>query len=70
MAKIRIARVLHQDEAFLTLEVPLDENRELRVEDGDRFYSFIFVRSVPDEETGRIKVQDWDPFGEDADADG
>lgn len=62
MAKVRIARVLHQDEAFLTLEVPLDENRELKVEDGDRYFSFVFVHAVPDEVSGRVKMVDWDPF--------
>jgi hypothetical protein len=43
---IRPARVLHEDETFLTLEVPKDETRELRIEDGDRFLTLIFVRNV------------------------
>lgn len=42
---LRIGRVLHEDDAFMTIEVPKDENRQLRLEEGDRFLTFIFTRN-------------------------
>jgi hypothetical protein len=45
--QIRVGRVLHEDDAFVTLEVAKDDNRPLRVEDGDRYLTLLFVRSKP-----------------------
>ena len=33
----RVGRVLHEDDDFLTLEVAKNPDRELRLEEGDRF---------------------------------
>lgn len=44
---IRVGRVLHEDDAFITLEVAKDEDRPLRVEDGDRYLTLLFVRNKP-----------------------
>jgi hypothetical protein len=45
--QIRVGRVLHEDDAFLTLEVAKDEHRPLSIESGDRFLTLVFVRSKP-----------------------
>jgi len=45
---LRVARVLHEDDAMVTLEVVKDPDRKMRIEDGDRFWTLLFVRSVGD----------------------
>lgn len=40
---IRVARVLHEDDAAVTLEVIKNENRPMEVRDGDKFWTVIFV---------------------------
>ncbi len=55
---LRIGRVLHEDDDFLTIEVPKDDQRQLRVEDGDKFLTFIFVKRDP--EDGAMGV--WIPW--------
>lgn len=44
---IKVGRVLHEDDAFLTIEVAKDDNRTLRVEQGDRYLTLVFVRNAP-----------------------
>jgi hypothetical protein len=41
---LRIARVLHQDDDLVTLEVVKNERRQLRIEDGDQFWTLVFLR--------------------------
>jgi hypothetical protein len=56
-AHVRICRVLHEDDAFMTVEVPKDLNRQLRLEDGDRFLTLIFCKT---EDDGRLRT--WIPW--------
>lgn len=53
---ICIGRVLHEDDKFITLEVIKDEKRHLRLEDGDKFLSLLFVHQVD----GKVAV--WKPW--------
>jgi hypothetical protein len=46
-ADVVVVRVLHEDADFMTLEIAKDENRELRLEEGDRFYTVIFTNGKP-----------------------
>lgn len=57
---VRIGRVLHEDPNFLTVEVPKDLERELRLEEGDRFLTIIFART---EDNGKLRT--WVPWEED-----
>ena len=41
------ARVLHEDDDFITLEVPKDETRKLSVQSGDRWFVIAFVKARP-----------------------
>lgn len=55
---IRVARVLHEDEAFMTVEISKDDSRELRIEDGDRFFTLMFVRR----KNGSKDMEAWTPW--------
>lgn len=44
---IRVGRVLHEDADFITLEVAKNNQRELRVESGDRYLTLLFVHKSP-----------------------
>ena len=55
---MRIGRVLHEDDAFMTLEVPKDDDRPLRIEDGDRYLTFIFTHNTDD------GIETWIPWEE------
>lgn len=57
MAKIYVARVLHEDEEMVTIEFTKVDDRPLQVRDGDRFLSLVFVKS-----DGAGGATDWDPF--------
>lgn len=43
-ADLRVARVLHQDERFLTLEVAKQDDWPLQIQDGDEFLTLLFVK--------------------------
>jgi hypothetical protein len=62
---IRVGRVLHEDDAFLTIEVAKSDDRPLNVEDGDRYLTLLFVRGAPTHVDPRRMVA-WLPW-EDAD---
>jgi hypothetical protein len=66
VAKIRLSRVLFKDEDKMMLEVALKEDYSFTVEEGDSFLSIVFVKAVPDEVTGRVKIVDWDPIAEES----
>lgn len=53
-----IGRVLHEDDALMTIEVVKDQTRKLRLEDGDRFLTFIFVKQVG----GSTQAETWLPW--------
>lgn len=57
-AQLKVARVLHEDEGFMTLEVAKDDNRPLRIEDGDRFLTILFLHKVP----GSNDLEAWLPW--------
>ena len=44
---VQLARVLHEDDDLMTLEVIKNRHRELRLEDGDRFLTLVFTHGVP-----------------------
>jgi hypothetical protein len=43
---MRVGRVLHEDDAFVTIEVAKSDQRQLRVEGGDQFLTLIFVHAA------------------------
>lgn len=48
-----LARVLHEDDQLMTLEVIKDMTRVLDVDGGDRFFTLIFTHGKPwDEPSG------------------
>jgi hypothetical protein len=57
---IRVGRVLHEDDDFLTIEVAKNEHRELRVEEGDRFLTLMFVHQPPGSRPGALTA--WLPW--------
>ena len=44
---IMVGRVVNEDDNFMLLEVCKDENRQLRLEEGDKFYTIIFTAGKP-----------------------
>lgn len=42
---IKVARVLFEDDDFITLEIAKDDERQLRIEDNDRFYCLVFLNT-------------------------
>lgn len=63
MAEMRVGRVLHEDDDFVTLEVAKSDRRELRVEDGDRYLTLVFVKASPSAvDPGRVVA--WPPWGD------
>jgi len=60
---IRVGRVLHEDDAFLTIEVAKRDDRPLQVEDGDRYLTLLFIRSAPTRADPRRAVAwlPWEP---------
>lgn len=59
MNMIRMARVLYEDEKFMTIEIAKDLQTEVQLNQGDRFYSMVFIRSMGDE-----KMESWLPWDE------
>lgn len=49
---ILVARILSEDEDFLTIEIMKDENNTFTLRDGDRFLTLMFVR----QEGGDLKA--------------
>lgn len=47
---ILLARVLHEDADFITLEVPKSDTERLQVRDGDQFHTILFTAGKPWEE--------------------
>lgn len=56
--ELKIGRVLHEDDTFMTLEICKDEQRQLRLEDNDRFFTIIFLRHDPSDNTMEV----WTPW--------
>lgn len=56
-SQIKVARVLHEDDEFMTLEVIKHNNHELTLKTDDRFLSIAFVRS-----TGEGEAEIWLPW--------
>ena len=63
MAEMRVGRVLHEDDAFVTLEVAKSDRRELRLEDGDRFLTLVFVKHSPSA-ADQARMVAWLPWEE------
>jgi len=57
----RVGRVLREDDDFLTLEVAKNPDRELRLEEGDRFLTLLFVQKRPGGRPGDVRA--WLPWG-------
>jgi hypothetical protein len=55
---LRVSRKLHEDDDFVILEVGKRDDVTHRIEDGDQFYTILFVHQVD----GNVEV--WDPFNE------
>lgn len=43
---MRVGRVLHEDDGFITLEVAKSDQRQLRVEPNDQFLTLLFVHQA------------------------
>lgn len=54
--KLRLARVLHEDSGFITLEVAKSIDAPLQVNDGDRFLTVLFIRAHPNDPTHPVEV--------------
>lgn len=54
-----VGRVLFEDDDFMGLEIIKNEERKLKVETGDRFFTLIFLKRDPD---GSAEV--WKPWDE------
>jgi hypothetical protein len=59
--QLRVGRILHEDDAFLTLEVAKSDERELRIENGDQFLTLMFVRAAPTHADPR-RAEAWLPW--------
>lgn len=59
--QFRVGRVLHEDDAFMTIEVAKDQSRELRLQEGDRFLTLMFVRKGSSS-SRHAEVQAWVPW--------
>ena len=44
---VMLARLLHEDDAFMILEVPKDLSRKVELQDGDQFFTIIFTGGKP-----------------------
>lgn len=55
---LKVARVLFEDDDFVTLEIAKDEHRTLRIEDGDRFFTLVFLKQNPEDGTATV----WTPW--------
>lgn len=60
MKHLQIGRVLYEDDDFVTLEIPKDKTRKLKIEDGDKFLSVVFVKH----DTSDNSVVIWTPWEE------
>lgn len=63
-SQLYIGRVLFEDKDLMTIEVAKDENRQLRIEEGDRFLTMVFVRYDKDENSMIV----WTPWESDEDS--
>lgn len=61
MAEMRVGRVLHEDGDFVTLEVAKSDQRQLRVEEGDRYLTLVFVKHQPSA-TDQARMVAWLPW--------
>ncbi len=44
---VKLARVLHEDSQLMTVEIVKDDERKLKLEEGDRFYTIVFTDGLP-----------------------
>jgi hypothetical protein len=58
--KMFVARLLHQDDKFVTVEIAKSDQTPLRVEEGDQFFTMCFVRGEKREDYS-VMVP-WNPF--------
>ena len=56
---VRVARVLHEDDKFMTVEIVKDLETPLNVEEGDQYYSIAFIKR-----TGLTTAKPWLPWEE------
>ena len=61
--QMRVGRVLHEDDAFLTIEIAKHDDRPLSVEEGDRFLTLLFIRNAPTHADPQRAVA-WLPWAE------
>jgi hypothetical protein len=59
---MRVGRVLHEDDAFVTLEVAKHDDRQLRVEGGDQFLTLLFIHQADTPHGPRAEA--WLPWKE------
>lgn len=60
---LQIGRVLFEDDGFITLEIPKDQGRQLKLEDGDRFLTCVFMKHDPTDNSMVI----WTPWEKEED---
>ena len=56
MKFMKLMRVLHEDDDFVTFEMAKRDDIQLRIEEGDQFFTVTFVHQV----AGETEV--WDPW--------
>lgn len=60
---IYIGRVLYEDDDLMTIEVAKNMERQLHIEEGDRFLTILFAKNIGD---GAMEV--WTPWESDEDS--
>ena len=55
---VRISRVLHEDDELMTVEVVKNEQRELKLEEGDKFLTLVFIHNLE----GTKYFETWIPW--------
>lgn len=58
---ILIGRVLNEDDGSILIEVPKQMDREIHLEEGDRFLSLMFVHNVAPQGAPPV-VEAWVPW--------
>ena len=67
MAAVFLGRILHQDDDFVTMEIPKRGDIEIEVRDGDAFLSLVFVQPIKLANGSVGGMTDWNPFEEKSD---
>lgn len=60
--EVQVARIVSEDDKFLLLEVLKDESETFSLQQGDQFYTLMFVR--PRDGAAQNELEAWVPWKE------